>query len=285
MKEGGGGDNLAVRWLRPDAVDEAPINLTNCVPYGVGAPVITTQPASVSVSEGGTANFSVTLARSLGATYQWHSNGVRVAGATNRIFTVSPATLGASGSTFFVGVTNSYGGTNSTSATLTVTPDTTRPTIATVSALDPNVVTVLYSEPVEAATATNKLNYAVTGGVTVQGARFGPDTRTIILSVSALANGITYTLTVNNVRDRATTPNTILANSTKTFSLNSQPLPIGYLFPGPEAIGPSRRRSPLVISEVMYNPTNRADLRNLEFIEIYNSQAWPEDISGYRLSG
>ena len=285
MKEGGGGDNLAVRWLRPDAVDEAPINLTNCTPFGLGPPVVTTQPANVSVVEAGTANFSVTLARSIGATFQWHSNGVRIVGATNGSFSVAPATLGASGSTYYVGVTNSYGGTNSTAATLTVTPDTTKPVISTVSALDLNVVTVLYSEAVEAATATNTANYAVTGGVTVQGARFGADTRTIVLTVSTLANSITYTLTVNNVRDRATTPNTILANSTKTFSLNSQPLPIGYLFPGPEPIGPSRRRSPLVVSEVMYNPTNRVDLRNLEFIEIYNSQAWAEDISGYKISG
>jgi hypothetical protein len=285
MKEGGGGDNLAVRWLRPGGVDEAPINLTNCVPYGLGPPVVTVQPANVNVIEGGTANFSVTLARSIGATYQWHSNGVRVVGATNVSFTVSPAPLNASGSTYYVGVTNSYGGTNSNPATLTVTPDTTRPTISAVSALDPNVVTVIYSEPVEAATGTNIANYAITGGITIQSARFGADTRTILLSVSTLANGITYTLTVNNVRDRATTPNTILPNSTRTFSLNSQPLPISYLFPGPEQIGPSRRRSPLVISEVMYNPTNRADLRNLEFIEIYNSQTWSENISGYEISG
>ncbi len=285
MKEGGGGDNLAVRWLRPDAVDEAPINITNCVPYGLGPPVITVQPANANVFEGGSAIFSVTLARSIGATYQWHSNGVRVVGATNSTFTVSPTTLSASNSNYRVGVTNSYGGTNSNLATLTVFPDTTRPTIATVSALDPNVVTVLYSEPVEAVTGTNTANYGISGGITVQGARFGADTRTIVLSVSTLANAVTYTLTVNNVRDRATTPNTILPGSTRTFSLNSQPLPVSYLFPGPEQIGPSRRRSPLVVSEVMFNPTNRADLRNLEFIEIYNSQAWPEDISGYRISG
>lgn len=285
MKEGGGGDNLAVRWLRPDAVDEAPINLTNCTPYGLTAPVITTQPSSQNVIEGGAATFSVTLSRSLGARYQWHSNGVRVLNATNATFAVSPATLGASGSTYWVGVTNSYGGTNSTTATLTVTPDTTRPVISTVSALDPNVVSVIYSEPVEAATATNIANYGISGGITISAARFGADPRTIILSVSTLGNGVTYTLTVNNVRDRATTPNTILPGSTRNFSLAGLPLPISFINPGPEQPGPSRRRSPLVVSEVMYNPTNRADLRNLEFIELFNSQPWAEDISGYRISG
>ncbi|MCX6874761.1 MAG: hypothetical protein NTW21_13275 [Verrucomicrobia bacterium] len=32
------------------------------------------------------------------------------------------------------------------------------------------------------------------------------------------------------------------------------------------------------------HPTNRADLRNPEFIEIYNSQPWSEDISGYEIT-
>ncbi|MBE7499673.1 MAG: hypothetical protein HS113_05075 [Verrucomicrobiales bacterium] len=47
MKEHGGGDSLAVRWLVPDGTDQAPIVLTNCLPYGVSfsAPVIAQHPA------------------------------------------------------------------------------------------------------------------------------------------------------------------------------------------------------------------------------------------------
>ena len=40
-----------------------------------------------------------------------------------------------------------------------------------------------------------------------------------------------------------------------------------------------------MISEIMYNPTNRPDGRELEFIEIYNSNPWSENIGGYRVSG
>ncbi|MBK8000334.1 MAG: lamin tail domain-containing protein [Verrucomicrobia bacterium] len=40
-----------------------------------------------------------------------------------------------------------------------------------------------------------------------------------------------------------------------------------------------------MISEVMYHPTNRLDGRNLEFIEIYNSQPWFEELGGWRISG
>ncbi len=52
-----------------------------------------------------------------------------------------------------------------------------------------------------------------------------------------------------------------------------------------EPLGPSSRRTPLVISEIMYHPAERLDRKNLEFVEIYNSQPWFEDLSGCRLAG
>ena len=52
-----------------------------------------------------------------------------------------------------------------------------------------------------------------------------------------------------------------------------------------EPLGQSSRRTSLVISEIMYNPADRADGRNVEFVELFNSLATPEDISGWRLDG
>ena len=52
-----------------------------------------------------------------------------------------------------------------------------------------------------------------------------------------------------------------------------------------EPLGPSSRRTGLVISEIMYHPAARADGRKLEFIEIFNSQPFFENISGYSISG
>jgi hypothetical protein len=52
-----------------------------------------------------------------------------------------------------------------------------------------------------------------------------------------------------------------------------------------ESLGPCSRRTSLAISEIMYAPAPRTDGRNLEFIELYNSQPWSEDLSGYRLKG
>lgn len=52
-----------------------------------------------------------------------------------------------------------------------------------------------------------------------------------------------------------------------------------------EPLGPSSRRSGIAISEILYHPAQRVDGKELEFIELYNSQPWDEDVSGWRLSG
>ena len=52
-----------------------------------------------------------------------------------------------------------------------------------------------------------------------------------------------------------------------------------------EPLGPSSRKTGLVISEIMYQPAPRADGRKLEYLEIYNSNPFFEDISGYKIAG
>jgi hypothetical protein len=286
QKEGGGGDNLAVRWRLPNGAIEEPIPNNRLLVYGLGPPIISQQPANVSAVEGGSATFTVRLQRMIGAAFQWKRNGTNIPGASNFTYTLAPVSLADSTSTFFCSITNALGGTNSTTATLTVLPDTTRPTISAVgNAGDLEVAFVSFSEPVEAASATNVANYTVSGGISVLRAAFGVDNRTIVLTTTPMAANSAYTLTVNNVRDRATTPNAILPNSQGSFSTTVRPIDIGYLSLPREPLGPSSRRHGVVISEVMYHPTNRTDGRNLEFIEIYNSQPWFEELGGWRISG
>jgi regulation of enolase protein 1 (concanavalin A-like superfamily) len=52
-----------------------------------------------------------------------------------------------------------------------------------------------------------------------------------------------------------------------------------------EPLGPCSRRTPIVVSELMYNPGPGLGGQKLEFIELYNSSPWWEDIGGYRLNG
>ncbi len=51
-----------------------------------------------------------------------------------------------------------------------------------------------------------------------------------------------------------------------------------------EPLAPSSRRTGLVISEIMYHPESRADGKNLEFVELFNTSAFSEDLTGFRLS-
>jgi hypothetical protein len=290
QKEGGGGDNLAVTWQKPGdaapADGAAPIPGSNLAPYGLGPPIITVQPANAAVVEYSTAAFTVQLSHVLGAAFQWQRNGASIPGATNSTYFISPAGLSDNGSAFRCFITNAYGNTNSATATLTVNPDLTRPALTSVGSLgDPETLTVVFSEPVEAASATAAGNYTFDNGVRALAAVFGSDNRTIILTTTPMVSRTTYTLTVNNVRDRATTPNAILPNSQRTFTLDSTPLDISFVRPSPEPIGPSTRHGPVIISEIMYHPTNRVDGKNLEFIELFNSNPYFEDISGYRLTG
>lgn len=58
---------------------------------------------------------------------------------------------------------------------------------------------------------------------------------------------------------------------------------IGIVSSPREPLGPSSRKTPIAITEIMYKPAPRSDGNNLEFIEIYNSNPWFHDISNYRL--
>lgn len=59
---------------------------------------------------------------------------------------------------------------------------------------------------------------------------------------------------------------------------------VGAIVTTRESPGPSSRKTPIVITEIMYKPAPRTDANNLEFVEIYNSNPWFHDIGGYRLS-
>ena len=52
-----------------------------------------------------------------------------------------------------------------------------------------------------------------------------------------------------------------------------------------EPLGVSSKKTSLVFSEIMFHPATRVDGKNVEFIEIYNTNPWPEDVTGWRISG
>ena len=232
------------------------------------------------------ASFSVQANRSSGMNYQWQRNGTAVADATNSTYLLPVVTLQDNGSRFGCLLSNAQGSTNSAEATLTVLADTTPPTLVSVTTMgDTKSLSALFSEPIEDASALQVANYAINNGVSVLSASFAGDNRTVLLRTSPLTPGVNYTLTVNGVRDRATTPNSIAPNAQRSFVLGLIPLDVSYVTGASEPLGPCNRRGGLTISEIMYHPSARADGKNLQFIELFNSHEWPEKLDGYRLAG
>lgn len=99
-------------------------------------------------------------------------------------------------------------------------PDRTPPKIALAKAIrDPRQVRVRFSEPVERVSAERPANYAISGGISITRASLEPDGVTIRLAITPLSSGVSYVLTVSNVKDRAAAGNVIAANSKVSFAL------------------------------------------------------------------
>jgi hypothetical protein len=97
-------------------------NLKTITTFTVGisnpAPVISTQPASVAVTAGQGAGFSV-VASGSGLSYQWKFNDATIAGATSASYSIASTTSANAGS-YTVTISNSGGSVTSSAAVLTV---------------------------------------------------------------------------------------------------------------------------------------------------------------------
>lgn len=82
------------------------------------APTITTHPASITVTAGRPASFSVVATNA--SSYQWQRNGATIMGATAATYTIAATTPSDNGAQFRVVVSNGYGSVTSNPATLTV---------------------------------------------------------------------------------------------------------------------------------------------------------------------
>jgi hypothetical protein len=109
---------------------------------------------------------------------------------------------------------DNVGNVSSSSATgsFATLQDATAPTIISVQATNPTHVKIVFSEPLESASATNKNNYTINNSITVSTATLD-NSKEVVLLTNNHVIGTTYTLIVSNVRDIASMPNTIGTNT------------------------------------------------------------------------
>lgn len=145
-------------------------------------------------------------------------------------------------------------------------PDVTPPAIQSATAISPTALDVLYSEPVEMASSRLITNYSLNNspGVPVTAV---PDATTSSLVHLTFAinftNAVTYTLTVNGVKDLA---GNAISNGIANFSFYTP------------------RQYDVVIDEIMIDPTPQVGLPNNEWVELRNTSAFDINLQGWTLS-
>lgn len=102
--------------------------------------------------------------------------------------------------------------------------DMVAPVLKAARPLGKALVEVVFSEPVTEMSAENAGNYTISGGISVLSASLQENLKTVHLVTSAHDVGTSYTITVNNVYDRASNPNVISAGNSATYQGISDPV-------------------------------------------------------------
>ena len=189
-----------------------------------GPVTITNQPASVTVTEGTPASFVVGATGTAPITCRWFRDGLLVQESTNQAYALATAALADDGASFWAVASNVFTNVPFTAtsvvAVLHVAMDTNPPALVRAQSISTNAVLVAFSEPLQAASATNVANYFLTnfaGAVPITGASLDASGRMVTLSTAALAEGSFYTVVVSNILDRAAIPNPIAPGSLALF--------------------------------------------------------------------
>jgi hypothetical protein len=105
----------------------------------------------------------------------------------------------------------------SVSAPLSTARDLTPPEMTSIRIIDVDKIDVLFSERLEPNTATTESNYFIEPSIVVHSAQLIEDSSVVRLGTSAHIIGLQYTIHGENILDRASTPNAINPNLTKTY--------------------------------------------------------------------
>ena len=182
---------------------------------GIGPVAFLENPSltNTSVLENQTATFAVVPTGAAPYYYQWYFNGAPIAGATNSVLSVVGTPITASNTTagsYSVLLNNEFSQTNSLTATLTVTPDTTPPQLlsARILAFGNNQVALSFSKPLDPTTATSLSTYNL-GLLSLYSANLSADGKTVTLTTGTLERNQVYLFTITGLKDTTTAGNSL----------------------------------------------------------------------------
>ena len=139
------------------------------------------------------------------------------------------------------------------------------PEVLSVSLAATDKLTVTFSEPVEASSATNNSNYTATPGSVIPGSAILDLTDPSIVHLSfsqGFTPDVSYLLDIVNVKDLA----------------GNMMLPAQYPFSWYQA-----KTFDVLINEIMADPTPVVSLPDAEYVELYNRSAFPVDLQNWTL--
>ncbi|SNS54726.1 Lamin Tail Domain [Ekhidna lutea] len=147
------------------------------------------------------------------------------------------------------------------------TPDTTAPSISSISVISATELEVTFDETLEETSAETAANYTVDGGITVNtAARDESDNALVHLTVGTLPSGEIRTLTVNGVEDLSGNPT---SNATIDFEYIETEIAVV---------------NDVVINEFLAAPSSSSTIPNAEYIEVFNRSDKFIDLNGWTLS-
>lgn len=142
--------------------------------------------------------------------------------------------------------------------------DTTKPVVMDGIFNSATSITVVYSEAVTMATATDLANYAITPGITITAASQSTTLDSVTLTLSpGLTNGTLFTANIMNVADTSSNANVMDPFST-SFYFNDY------------------NGSDLLITEIMYGQ-NGSGVQDIDYFEVHNSGAAAISVAGMEL--
>jgi autotransporter-associated beta strand protein len=171
----------------PGALNVVADNTPPTVPSGVAATIVTFARNSIAWSASTDSDSGV-------GGYRVYRNGQLLATTTTNAYVDTDVVPGVSYS-YTVSALNIDNYESAQSAAVT------RQSVGIAYATDTNTthITIVFSEPVTSATATNKNNYALSPLLTITSAALAADQKTVTLTTSTIGAGTKYKLSVSNI--------------------------------------------------------------------------------------